>query len=63
MLFCDIIYNMSEITEKGDVYVDFRSLTKYMDDLIKTYDIPSCDCSIYYDGINVFRYKNLLRIW
>ncbi len=58
MLFCDIIYNMSEITEKGDVYVDFRSLTKYMDDLIKTYDIPSCDCSIYYDGINVFRYKS-----
>lgn len=38
--------------------VDFRNLTKYMDKLIKDYDIPSCDCSIYYDGVNVFRYKS-----
>lgn len=37
--------------------MDFRELTKYMDTFHKRYNIPGCDCCIYYNHVNVFRYR------
>ena len=38
--------------------MNFRALKKYLGSFQKVYGIPGCDCAVYRDHINVFRYKD-----